>query len=135
MALPEHTEVKEFYNHHYATLKEQAAVFAQGYSGGGNKMFRNFSINPNSILLATPEFVAKQSYALPAKTVLFVGLPIIEDTHPYIQALLSHFQPSFPDLHDLLVKNKLVEVLKKISVAENSTAKLFISDEEAARFA
>ncbi len=135
VAMPEHTEVKEFYNKYYATLKEQAAVFAQGYSGGGNKMFRNFSINPNSVLLATPEFVAKQSYALPAKTVLFVGLPIIESTHPYIQALVNHWQASYPELHDLLVKNKLVEVLKKISVAGKPVVKLFISDEEAARFA
>ena len=35
--------IKNFYNAHYSKIKENAALFAQGYSGGGNKMFRNFS--------------------------------------------------------------------------------------------
>ncbi len=135
VAFPEHNQVKLFYNEHYTSLKKHSAVFAQGYSGGGNKMFRNFSIRARSILLATPEFVAKQSYSLPARTALFAGLPIIEDAHPYIQALAIHFQASFPDLHQLLVKSKLIEVLKKITVAENLAIQLFLSASEASEFA
>ncbi len=116
MVMPDQIAVKQFYNDHYQQLKKSAAVFAQGYSGGGNKMFRNFSLRKQSILVATADFIARQNHNLSVRTVLFVEPPPLELTHPYIQALIIHWQEQYPQLSTLLVQAKLVEVLKKVSV-------------------
>lgn len=110
--------VKSFYNDHYNKIKESAALFAQGYSGGGNKMFRNFSIREQSILLVTAEFMAKQNYIIPAKTIVFTGQPKVETTHPYIAALLLRWQSAFPNLEILLSMAKVLAVLKKVNSIE-----------------
>ncbi len=115
VVVPDVVDVKNFYNSHYQKLKERSAVFAQSYSGGGNKMFRNFNIKQNSILLATFEFIAKQKYTLAPKRVIFAGQPDIDITHPYVEALSKHWAPKFPDFAGLLEANRKIEVLKKLS--------------------
>jgi DNA polymerase III epsilon subunit-like protein len=106
--------VKSFYNDYYAQLKEKSALFAQGYSGGGNKMFRNFSIKEDSILLVTPEFMAKQNYTIPVKSIVFIGQPSVNYHHPYVAALLERWKESFPNLESLLSLAKIFAALKKI---------------------
>lgn len=117
-------EIKNFYNLHYREIKKSAALFAQGYSGGGNKMFRNFSINENSILLVTAEFMAKQNYKISSQTIIIVDLPVVESEHPYISALLAHWEKPYPDLLTLLASAKLTEALKKLNY--NNSVSVFL---------
>ena len=125
VVMPNLSEVKEFYNSFYDEIKKEAALFAQGYSGGGNKMFRNFSINPKSILLVTAEFMGKQNYMIPAKTVIFAGLPTVERSHPYTSALISYWQGKHPELESLLSFSKMAAALKKIKVSGKVRLKIF----------
>lgn len=122
--------IKAFYNKYYPQLKEKAALFAQGYSGGGNKMFRNFSIKPNSILLVTAEFMEKQNYIIPAKTIVFTGLPPVEASHPYVAALLLRWKESYPNLLTQLSHSKILAALKKIKVEQKVSVHFYNFDVE-----
>lgn len=117
--------IKEFYNIYYPQIKKKAALFAQGYSGGGNKMFRNFSINKNSILLVTADFMGKQNYSIPAKTIIFAGLPMVEPNHPYTAALISYWKSKHPELESLLSFAKTTAALKKIKLGNKINLKIF----------
>lgn len=121
VAMPDPVLVKAFYDNHYIDVKKSAALFAQGYSGGGNKMFRNFSIKPNSILLATPQFISKQKYGLKARTIIFTDLPNVNLTHPYTQALINRWQEKYPNFERLLANSLAIEVIKQVGLAENVT--------------
>lgn len=124
IVLPSPVSIKNFYNDHYQEIKKNAALFAQGYSGGGNKMFRNFSIKENSILLVTAEFMAKQNYKISAQTVLIAELPSIEASHPYTAALLSHWKKQYPDLLSLFSFAKVTAALKKLKL--NKSVSIFL---------
>ena len=123
-------EVKNFYNQYYKEIKQTAALFAQGYSGGGNKMFRNFSINENSVLLATADFIAKQNYKISAKSVIFTELPPVDSTHPYTAALLSAWKNRFPNLERLLSYAKIAAVLKKLKLRTSVGVIVYKSDDK-----
>ncbi len=125
VVMPQLMDIKDFYNQHYSDIKKTASLFAQGYSGGGNKMFRNFSINPKSILLVTADFMAKQSYLIPAKTIIFTAIPGIEQDHPYTAALLNHWQTRHPDLISVLAYAKVIAALKKIKISEKVAVSVF----------
>jgi DNA polymerase III epsilon subunit-like protein len=109
--LAELPEIKEFYNAHYRDLQEYAAIMAQGYSGGGTKMFRNFGIKPNSLLLITAGFLVRHHRPLTPKTLMIAQPPVIDSTHPYTAALLTYWQELFPNLHNLLNVQQLLEVI------------------------
>lgn len=128
IVLPSPQAIKNFYNEHYQEIKKNAALFAQGYSGGGNKMFRNFSIKENSVLLVTASFMAKQNYKISAQTVIFTELPSIEDTHPYTVALLSHWQKHHPHLKEIFSFAKVIAALKKIKLDKSVTVNLYNFD-------
>lgn len=99
-------QVREFYEQHYQQLKQQASVLAQTSSGGSNKIFRNFSINKKSLLLATDKFVLKafggpsavESVTnLAVKTLVLCRLPFEQFTHPYQEALAKAWPNAFED--------------------------------------
>jgi DNA polymerase III epsilon subunit-like protein len=123
--LPSIVDVKNFYNSHYSEIKQNAALFAQGYSGGGNKMFRNFSIKENSILLVTADFMSKQNYLIPAQTIIFTDIPPVEIDHPYTAALLSHWKTKHKDLELIFSFSKIASVLKKIKMHGNILVKMY----------
>lgn len=120
-----HSSIKSFYNQYYPQLKEKAALFAQGYSGGGNKMFRNFSIRKESILLVTAEFMERQNYTIPAENIIFTGLPPIEEKHPYVSALLLRWKDAYPDLLSYLSYSKIIASLKKVKTSKEISVNLF----------
>ena len=130
VVMPNPQSIKNFYNEHYQDIKESAALFAQGYSGGGNKMFRNFSIKENSVLLVTADFMAKQNYKISAQTIIFTELPGVEDTHPYTAALLNHWKKSYPNLKELFSFAKATDALKKLKFNKNVTANLYNAGKE-----
>ena len=89
-------QVKEFYEQNYRQLKSFSSLLAQYSSGGSNKIFRNFSIHKDSLLLATDKFVLKHLSAqnpvepvgrLSVKTLILCRLPFEQFTHPYQEAL------------------------------------------------
>jgi DNA polymerase III epsilon subunit-like protein len=103
---PNLTAVREFYDQNYQSLKQGASVLAQSNSGGSNKIFRNFSINPKSLLLATDKLILKhlstsaaveQVLKLPVKTLVICRLPFEQFTHPYQEAISQSLPNSFMD--------------------------------------
>jgi DNA polymerase III epsilon subunit-like protein len=130
IVMPNPQSIKNFYNDHYQEIKKNAALFAQGYSGGGNKMFRNFSIKENSVLLVTADFMARQNYKISAQTVIFTELPSVEDTHPYTAALLDHWKKHHPNLKSLFSFAKAADALKKLKLNNNVTVNLFNAGEK-----
>lgn len=122
---PDLSSVKEFYNAHYPKIKESAALFAQGYSGGGNKMFRNFSIKENSVLLVTADFMAKQNYKISAQTLIFTGLPNVERDHPYTSAVIKHWAGKHEGLISTFQLSKITFALKKLKLNRVVAIKLY----------
>ncbi len=106
---------KDFYKKHFLSLKEQFRLYGQEYSGSGNKIFRNFRISDNSMLLATSHFINKQKYTAPAKTVVYVKWPEVDSSQPYYQALLEEYRTDYPDLLEILSTGDYLLNLKQLT--------------------
>ncbi len=92
--------VKKFYEANFQELQKRYRVWAQGYSGGANKIFENFSINENSLLLATDGFVNKQvAHRAKVKTLIMTRLPFEQFTHPLFAAQAEKYQNQFIDFN------------------------------------
>ncbi len=64
-------QIKRFYDQYYRHIQDRAVLYAQGYSGGSNKMIHNFKLSGNGVLLITPGFVQKlQRARIPVKTLI-----------------------------------------------------------------
>ena len=119
-------EAKEVYNNQFEQLSKYAHIFAQGYSGGGTKIFRNFSIRPNSVLISSSSFMTKaQVPELQVKTVYIPALSSTKSNHPYIKALSLEY----PDTNALSVEQifdlaLLVRIFDLVST--NKLKNLFI---------
>lgn len=99
-------QVREFYEQNYEVLKKHTSLLAQSNSGGSNKIFRNFAINKNSLLLCTDKFILKalngQAAVEPVsklmvKTVILCRLPFEQFTHPYQEAISQSLPNAFMD--------------------------------------
>lgn len=115
LVMPTLPEVKRFYDANYRQIKTYATIYAQGYSGGINKMVRNFGLRKNSLLVVTADFFARHPAKISAKTILFNGLPGTDTTHPYIAALIEHWKPKFPNVLELLHIAKIAAVIKQLA--------------------
>ncbi len=109
------TGAKSFYKDHFVSLSNQYRLFAQEYSGSGNKIFRNFRIFPNALLLATSQFINKQKYTAPSGTVIYLTWPKTDELHPYISAILEHYGSVYPELVKTLNFNDFIFNLKQLS--------------------
>lgn len=106
-------EIKDFYNTNYDQLKQYATLYAQGYSGGSNKIIRNFGIKPGSILLATSNLLLQQdNRRLKPKTLIITEFPHENPNHPYIKALCEYWQKQFPDIGSILNVYLLYRLIK-----------------------
>lgn len=106
-------DIKDFYNANYDQLKQYASLYAQGYSGGSNKIIRNFGIKPESILLATSQLLLQQdSRRITPKTLVITGFPHENPHHPYTKALCSYWRERFPDIEAILDTYLLLRLLK-----------------------
>ena len=99
-------QVKTFYDSHYKELQKNAFLVSPNSSGGSNKMFHNFSIHNNSLLLITGRAILKHlsssSSIDPVEHVvvkiLVIGhLPFEVFTHPYQEAVAARFGNAFED--------------------------------------
>jgi DNA polymerase III epsilon subunit family exonuclease len=115
IVFPSPAQVKVFYKEHFLELKEQYKLFAQDYSGSGNKIFRNFRIFGNSLLLATSHFINKQKYTAPAATVIFIERPKVDLQQPYYQALTQIYENRYPNLAEILSTGEFILNLKQLS--------------------
>ncbi len=102
--LPNQTQVREFYDANYLSIKKFASLLAQSNSGGSNKIFRNFSINPKSLLLATDKFILRAISGnqavdpvnkLAVRTLVLCRLPFEQFTHPYQEAVSQSLNNAF----------------------------------------
>lgn len=94
--------VKDFYEQNFQELGKDANLLTQNQSGGSNKIFRNFSIYKDSILLITDKFVLKYLEQsgnslenLSVKTLVLCRLPFEQYTHPYLEAVAGAFENPF----------------------------------------
>ncbi len=92
VSLPSLAEIKEFYRQYHEELNKLGVVYAQGYSGGTNKIVRNFGIRPHSILIVTHEFLAQAPLrALFPKRLIVGNFGVGNGNHPYTQALERYY--------------------------------------------
>ena len=100
------SQIKELYDLGFNELKTFSSPVAQTLSTGSNKMFHNFTIHPNGLLLVTSKFVVKHLENsvnlspvghVPVKTLVICSLPFQQYTHPYEQAVAARFSNSFMD--------------------------------------
>lgn len=116
VVFPNTSKLKQFYKEYFVELKNQFHLFAQDYSGSGNKIFRNFRIFDNALLLATSSFINKQKYQLQTKQVMFIEAPKLDTNHPYYSAMLSHYVDKYKNLDELLIQSELIFSLKQLSL-------------------
>ena len=100
------TQVRDFYDGHYKELQKTAFLVSQNSSGGSNKMFHNFSIHNNSLLLITGRAILKHLSSsssinpvehVAVKTLIIGHLPFEVFTHPYQEAVAARFGNAFED--------------------------------------
>ncbi|MBL8029725.1 MAG: hypothetical protein JNN11_00565 [Candidatus Doudnabacteria bacterium] len=96
--------LKDFYSEHYEYLKSFASLSVQNSTGGTNKLFNNFKINSNGVLLATDRTILKailsntensRPVKLGVKTLVVLRLPFDPVSHPYAQALAAIYPNAF----------------------------------------
>lgn len=134
------SQVKAFYESNFTALQKHAFLVAQTNAGGSNKMFHNFAIHSNSLLLATGKLILKHRAGsssvdpvehLPVKTLIICHLPFEQYTHPYQQAVSSRFANPFEDyslpkavynFHTLLEFFN-TELLERIYICDSKLAK------------
>lgn len=105
--------IKEFYNTNYDNLKQYASLYAQGYSGGSNKIMRNFGIKSESILLVTNNLLLQQDHRrLKPKTLIITDFPQENPSHPYTKALCEYWESKFPNIRAILNLYLTFRVLK-----------------------
>ncbi len=118
------TQAREFYTNNYLQLKEKASLMAQNFSGGSNKLLRNFAINKKSLLVATDKFILKflknkhnvdAVEHLSVKTLVLCRLPFEQFSHPYYEALAETFENPFMDFSLPLALNNLHMLIKFFS--------------------
>ncbi len=100
------TQVKSYYEGHYKELQQTAFLVAQNSSGGSNKMFHNFIIHNNSLMLITGRTILKHLSSsssidpverVAVKTLVIGHLPFEVFTHPYQEAVAARFGNAFED--------------------------------------
>jgi hypothetical protein len=94
-------QISEFYKANYKNLRGKVFLLVEQADGGSNKLFRNFSIRDNSLLVITANTMLKFLRTiqqvrpvdrLEAKTVVLADLAISRPEDPYSQALAEQCQ-------------------------------------------
>lgn len=100
------SQVRDFQDAFHKSLKNKAFVLTQNGSGGSNKIFHNFSIHPDSLLLATGKFILKHQVGstnvspvehLTVQTLVIGTLPFENFRHPYEEAVTAQLQNAFEE--------------------------------------
>lgn len=101
--LPSPVQVREFHDQYYEAIQSYANLLSQNHSGGSSKLFRNFEIYPESVLLVTDKLVlryltevsGRSLNKLTVKTLIIGRLPFEQYTHPYLEAVANTYERPF----------------------------------------
>lgn len=103
--LPGPLQIRELYDRYYERLQKRAFLLVQSGSGGTSKLFNNFGIRKNTLLVATDKVVlrfldarggtVKAAASLPVKSLVVTRLPFDQFTHPLQEAIASQFENPF----------------------------------------
>lgn len=107
---PSLASIKSFYDENYKRLQEKYKVWAQGYSGGNQKIFNNFALKPESILFSTPQFMAKARGKINIKHLYWLEFGKSDDLSHYFMALNTpgvQVPAVFQQMHGVLNRVKL----------------------------
>lgn len=96
-------QVREFHDQYYEAIQGYANLLSQNHSGGSSKLFRNFEIYPESVLLVTDKLVlryltemsGRSLNKLTVKTLIIGRLPFEQYTHPYLEAVANTYEHPF----------------------------------------
>lgn len=114
LVLPAYKNIKDFYDVNFRRLQETAVVLAEGYSGGTNKMFYNFSLSLRGLLIVTGKLSSRSPrQGIYAKTLVLSALPV--DTAPgvYAKALEKHMQQEqMPNASNLNTLENVHKILR-----------------------
>ncbi len=133
-------QVKDFHEQYYHQLQKRAFLLVQSSSGGTNKLFHNFTIHNNSLLIATDKFLLKHIQTgnglepverLAVKSLILCHLPFEQFTHPYQQALAARYANAFEEfslpkaLYNLhcLLKFFFTDSLEHLYICDSKLAK------------
>lgn len=117
--LPNQTVLKNYYEANYKDLQMQYKVSAQTYSGGGNKMLDNFSINQNALLLVTDHFVVKHSHKrIKVKDLVMMRLPFEHFNHPLFAAQAQLYANQFVDFNIPRALNNFHSIIRSFYTEE-----------------
>ncbi len=130
IVMPTATEIKSFYDKYYEELKLVGPVFAEKYSGGTTKLFRNFGIREGSILLVTAETLLRATVKLQTRTLIITSAQYGIGTHPYIKSLKQYWLDQFPDFDGLHDAEIVHELLKRCSLTSLEQIYLYQSGEK-----
>jgi DNA polymerase III epsilon subunit-like protein len=115
IAFPNLGMIKEFYRAYYDQLNKRGVIYAQGYSGGTNKIIRNFGIRPQSLLMVTHEFLSQIPLnSVRPKIVVLWGYPEESLYHPYAKALAESVDKLGLDYVSIRSTYTFEELIKKI---------------------
>ena len=98
LVMSNQTMLRDFYEENFKNLQEQFKVLAQSYSGGANKLIQNFTIHDNGLLIATDNFILKQSGKhVAVKNLVLSRIPFELFTHPLFAAQAKTYSNEFVD--------------------------------------
>ncbi|MBU6447869.1 hypothetical protein KGQ24_03475, partial [Patescibacteria group bacterium] len=105
----------------------QYKVSAQTYSGGGNKMLDNFSINKNALLLVTDHFIVKHSHKrIKVRDLVMMRLPFEHFNHPLFAAQAQLYANQFVDFNIPRALNNFHSIIRSFFTEE--LEKIYILD-------
>ncbi len=110
---PSLSSIKSFYDENYKILQEKYKVWAQGYSGGNQKIFNNFALKPESILFSTPQFMAKARGKININSLYWLEFGKSDDLSHYFMALNTpgvQVPAVFQQMHGVLNRIKLKNI-------------------------
>jgi hypothetical protein len=119
-------ELKQFYDENYKDLQKFLNIFAEKYSGGFNKLFRNFSLRKNSLLLVTNEtLMGARSHTIRAHKLVIQDLGEKSKAHPYEKSLEQYWSGTFPNFRDLSNTQRLHDILVRFNWEQLHSVQIF----------
>ncbi len=126
LIFPTLVELKRFYDEHYKSLQAFASVYAEKYSGGTNKLFRNYALRKNTILLVTQEtLVRAKNHQVHAQSVILTNSAASPSTHPYESALQRYWSKQFPNFSSLYGVLRLHDILSRLAWMPSGKLQVF----------
>jgi hypothetical protein len=103
-----------------------ANVYAEKYSGGTNKLFRNYSLRENSILMVTADTLIKaKNHQVGLQTAIIVNIEASPSSHPYESALERYWQERFPNFSSMYGILRLHDIVSRLSWNEQAKLEIF----------